>query len=121
VHRAITPIYIVDDDESVRKAVKRLLTSYGHVVQAFESAEAFLASVNTSGKGIIILDKCMPGMGGMAFQEKLMQLSSPMNIIFVTAFATLNDRELALKRGASGFLLKPFDHEVLLELIDSVP
>ena len=113
-------IYIVDDDESVCRALGRLLKSAGYCARAFNSAQSFLDSINTGACGILILDVCMPEMGGFQLQEKLNQLRSGLQVILITAHAQTGYRERAMDSGARRFLNKPFGDEELLTLIRSL-
>ena len=113
-------IYIVDDDEVFAKSLKRLLQSTGYFTEVFSSAQSFLDSVPAYyKKGILILDLRMPGMNGFQLQEKLKELRSDLEIIFVTADAQPGDRDQAIESGAIAFLQKPFQEQTLFEMIDS--
>lgn len=113
-------IYIVDDDEAFAKSLKRLLQSTGYFTEVFSSAQSFLDSVPAYyKKGILILDLRMPGMNGFQLQEKLKELRSDLEIIFVTADAQPGDRDQAIESGAIAFLQKPFQEQTLFEMIDS--
>ena len=113
-------IYIVDDDESVRRALSRLMKSVGYNAETFNSAQTFFDSVPVDTQGILILDVRMPDMDGFQVQAKLNALHSKLKIIFITAHAQAGDRERAMATGAKGFLQKPFSDESLLGLIDSI-
>jgi len=111
-------MYLVDDDASLRKAIKRLLRSAGYGAETFSSARSFLDSVPLhDAEGLLILDLRMPGMDGFELQDKLNELRCALKIIIITADAKVGDRERALQNGAVGFLQKPFQDESLLELI----
>jgi FixJ family two-component response regulator len=111
-------IYIVDDDEMYNLSLKRLLVSAGYFAESFLSAQSFLDSVSVNYEtGVLILDLRMPGMDGFALQEKMNELLSPLQIIFITADAQPGDRDLAIKAGAIGFLQKSFHEDSLFELI----
>ena len=111
-------LFVVDDDLSVRVALKRLLASSGYEVETFSSGQSFLDSVPTDTEGILILDLRMPGLDGFQVQDKLKELHSPMKIIFITAHAQAGDRERALRQGAVGFLMKPFNEDSLFDYIN---
>jgi FixJ family two-component response regulator len=111
------PVYIVDDDGSVRKAVRRLLTSAGYDVEEFASGEDFLEAVPTDRRAVVVLDVRMPGLDGLELQRRLVRAESPLRIIFVTAFPQPGEAERGLEDGAVGFLEKPFDAAELLELV----
>ena len=113
-------IYIVDDDESVRRALSRLMKSTGYDAETFDSAQLFLDSVPPDTQGILILDIRMPDIDGFELQKRLGALRSKLQIIFITAQAQAGDRERAMESGAKGFLQKPFSDKSLLDLISSV-
>jgi len=113
-------IYLVDDDESVRRALSRLMKSAGYTIETFNSAQSFLDSVPPDTQGILILDIRMPDIDGFQVQKKLSALHSNLQIIFITAHAQAGDRERAIEAGAKGFLQKPFSDKSLLDLINSV-
>ena len=113
-------IYILDDDEAVGKAFSRLLRYAGYETEVFTSARGFLASVPPETEGVLILDIRMPEMDGFQVQGRLNGLHSNLQIIFVTAHVQAGDRERAMEAGAKGFLQKPFDEELLLDLISSL-
>jgi FixJ family two-component response regulator len=103
------PIFVLDDDESVRRALRRLIVSAGFQAETFPSLQSFLDSVPLESQGILILDIRMPGSDGFEVQRKLILQGSPLKIIFITAHAEAGDREYAMKTGAIGFLQKPIN------------
>ena len=113
-------IYIIDDEESVGKALSRLADSAGFKAEVFHSAQSFLDSVPLNdAHGVLILDLRMPGMGGFELFQKLKEFHCELKVIFITGYAEPGDRERAMREGAVGFLLKPFQDASLLELIHS--
>ena len=110
-------IFVVDDDAFVRGALKTLLRSAGYDVQAFESAEEFLADTAEDQKGVLILDVSMPGMSGLELQKRLDDTGRKLPIIFITAYEDARARKLALEAGAEEFLQKPFEDETLLDAV----
>ena len=110
-------VFVVDDDGSVRRALARLLRSAGHEVLAFPSAREFCEAVPSDTAGVIVLDIRMPETDGFELQNRLRDRRSPLKVILVTAFAQPGDRDLALRQGAVGFLVKPFEDILLLDLI----
>lgn len=108
-------VSIVDDDESFRAALQRLLRSAGFSVRSFASAEDFLNSSQQQETGCLIADIRMPGMSGLDLQTKLNDDHSPIPIIFISAHGDEKMRLQAMRGGAVKFLAKPFDDAVLLE------
>jgi len=111
-------ISVVDDDESIREAVKNLMRSVGLRVGAFASAEEFLQSEHVRQTACLILDVRMPGMSGLELQRQLVASHSRVPIIFITAHGDGMAQARALEAGAVAFLYKPFAEEVLLKAID---
>jgi FixJ family two-component response regulator len=111
-------IVIVDDDESVRRALKRLLKSSDFRVEVFASARDFLDFAHLRETSCLILDVRMPGMDGLELQRQL-AASHHIPIIFITGHGDEDTRERALQAGAAGFLAKPFSEEALLSAVHS--
>ena len=118
--KTFSPVFIVDDDPSVRNALARMLNLEGYKVEAFSSARGFLDSVPTDVKGCLVLDIYMSEMDGFALQLKMKSLGYHLPIVFMSAHAKTNERDYALEHGAAGFLLKPFENNSLLEIIERV-
>lgn len=114
----IPAVSIIDDDESARIAVARLVRSVGFVAHAFPSARAFLHSAQLMETACLISDVQMPEMSGIQLQDALRALGHDIPVIFVTAFPEETIRAQALGRGAICFLSKPFDGESLLRCLD---
>jgi FixJ family two-component response regulator len=110
---------IVDDDESVRNSISSLLRSAGYKTLTFESAEAFLGSGLISDADSLVLDVKMPGLSGIELQRRLIDLNHMVPIIFITAHADDEIREVALAQGALAFFAKPFNDEALLSALGS--
>jgi FixJ family two-component response regulator len=111
-------VMIVDDDESVRRAARRLIRSYGYAVETFVSADDFLAAGRLSETACLVLDVQMPGLNGLELQSRLVAEGHPVSIIFITAFDDENARAQALKAGALSYLVKPFEEADLLNSIN---
>jgi FixJ family two-component response regulator len=112
-------VMIVDDDESVRRAARRLIKSYGLPVETFASADDFLASGRLSETACLVLDVQMPGLNGLELQSRLVAAGGhQVPIIFITAFNDENARAQALKAGALCYLVKPFEEADLLNSIN---
>jgi FixJ family two-component response regulator len=110
-------VAVVEDDESYRAAVQRLLKSAGLPVRSFASAEDFLKSGQQEETGCLIADIQMPGMSGLDLQAKLNADRCPIPIIFITAHGDEEMRLQAMRAGAVKFLAKPFDGAILLESV----
>ena len=117
MHRESFTVYVVDDDESIRKALKRLLRSMGYHAVAFESAEDFMETTSCRGEGCLVLDIRLPGMTGLDLQEKLASSGVKYPVIFMTAHDNPQWQERAKKAGALAYLRKPFDEQSLLGAI----
>ena len=110
-------ISIVDDDESVRQGLSRLLTSVGFAVNTFSSAEEYLSSDQLERAGCLILDIRMSGMNGIELQRQLVANHSEVPVIFITAHEEETERVQALEGDARTVLIKPFSEEALLNAI----
>src|ERR1700685_4640078 len=112
-------ISIVDDDASIREALKSLMRSVRFNVEAFASAEEFLASERLNDTACLILDVTLPGMSGFDLQNHLIAERRGIPIIFITAQADEASRQRALKSGAIDLLGKPVRREPLFKAIRS--
>jgi len=113
-----TPVIsIVDDDESVRLALRSLVRSLGYGSKVFASAEEFLESSHLNETSCLISDVQMPGMNGIELQCRLKRLDCNAPVIFITAFPDERNQALALERGAIGYLEKPFEGRTMAQLI----
>jgi FixJ family two-component response regulator len=111
-------ISIVDDDDSVREALKSLIGSVGFRAEAFGSGEEFLSSSFIYETDCLITDVRMPGgMSGLELQERLNNAHSDIPIIFISAHDDGDARTRALRAGAVDFLQKPFSEDSLLGAI----
>jgi FixJ family two-component response regulator len=110
-------VSVVDDDESVCKALRRLLRSFGLDAEMFATAEEFLARVSGESPACLILDVRMPGMSGLELQQHLNTAGRRIPIVFITAHEDQQARRAALAAGAVDFLIKPFDELVLLRAV----
>jgi FixJ family two-component response regulator len=112
-------VAIVDDDESVQRALQDLIESDGLSALCFSSAEQFLDSEARSQAACLIADLRMPGMSGLELQAQLKAQRCPIPIIFITAHGDAEMRIYAMREGAVEFLSKPFDDEVLLQTVNT--
>src|ERR1700752_5079545 len=110
-------VAIVDDDESVQRALQDLIESDGLFALCFGSAEQFLDSGARHKAACLIADVRMPGMSGLELQAKLKAERCRIPVIFITAHGDLKTRTQAMRGGALKFLAKPFDNSVLLEAV----
>jgi FixJ family two-component response regulator len=110
-------VAVVDDDESFRGALQRLLKSAGFQVRGFASAEDFLKSGRQHETGCLIADIRMPGMSGLDLQAKLNADHFPIPTIFISAHGDEKMRLQAMRGGAVKFFAKPFDDAILLESV----
>jgi DNA-binding NtrC family response regulator len=108
------PVYVVDDDSSVRESVGSLIRSAGWLVEAFESARQFLESPWATQPGCVVLDLELPGMSGLELQRKL---DPRFSVIFLTGRGDIPTSVRAMKAGAQEFLTKPPPEDELLEAI----
>ena len=112
-------VSIVDDDASIREALKSLMRSVRFGVDAYGSAEEFLASERVNDTACLILDVYLPGMNGFELQRHLKTEGRDIPIIFITAHSDEVSRQRALEGGAIDFLSKPVRREILLKAIQS--
>jgi len=108
-------VHVVDDDDSVRTGVVRLLEAAGYEALAYRSAGEFLlARAQRDAPGCIVLDVRMPGPSGLELQEALTRLEVPLPIVFLTGHGDIPMSVRAMKAGAVDFLTKPVSRETLL-------
>jgi FixJ family two-component response regulator len=113
-------ISIVDDDRSVRRALRRLIGSAGYLVETFASGAEFLRSMPSTRTACLVLDIYLEGMTGFELQEQLAANRVAIPIIFMTAHDDAATRERIRRSGAAGYLGKPFDGLALLDAIHRV-
>jgi len=110
-------VAIVDDDESVQRALQDLIESDGLSALCFGSAEQFLDSEARNEAACLIADVRMPGLSGLELQAKLKAERCRIPVVFITAHGDAEMRIHAIREGAVQFLSKPFDDTVLLEIV----
>lgn len=110
-------VSVVDDDESVRESLPDLLRELGYAVQAFASAEEFLASQYLDQTRCLILDIAMPGMSGPDLQRELKHRRHDIPIVFITAHRDETVRPRALEQGAVECLFKPLSEQDLVQAL----
>lgn len=111
-------VHIVDDDDSLRTALARLLGAAGFTVRTYPSAAAFLEQPPAPGAGCILLDVHMPGLSGLQLQDYLVSVHSPLPIVFLSGGADIAMSVRAIKAGAEDFLAKPVSSEALFEAVE---
>ena len=111
-------VYVVDDDEAVRDSLQWLLEGKDYRVRCFESAEAFLSRYDPREVACLIADIRMGGMSGMELQERLLERSSPLPVVFITGHGDVPMAVESMKKGALDFIQKPFNQEQLIALVD---
>ena len=110
-------VFVVDDDSSVREAIKSLIKSVGLRVETFESAQQFLESKRPEVPGCVVLDVRLPGLSGLDLQRELAAHDINLPIIFITGYGDIPMSVTAMKAGALEFLTKPFRDQDLLDAI----
>ena len=111
-------VFVVDDDRSVRTALRRLIQSLGFKVETFDSAQAFLKQEPHDGPACLVLDVRMPGMSGIELQQQLTKAGLGMPIIFITGHGNIPLSVQAMKAGAVDFIEKPFEDQKLIDAIN---
>ena len=110
-------VYVIDDDASLRRALKRLIHSIGLNAETFETARAFMDHGAPRHPGCLVLDVRMPGTSGIELQEQLIASGLEIPIIFITGHGSIPMSVKAIKAGAIDFIEKPFEDQ---QLIDSI-
>jgi FixJ family two-component response regulator len=110
-------VFVVDDDDAIRKAVSRLLRSAGIAVAAFASPREFLAQYDPTAPGCLVLDIAMPGFDGLQLQTTLGEKGNVLPIIFLTGHGDVSKSVQAMKHGAFDFLSKPVKDKDLLTVV----
>ena len=110
-------VFVVDDDVSVREAMKNLLRSVGLKVATFSRADEFLASEPASAPSCLVLDVRLPGLSGLDLQRQLAEINRAIPIVFITGHGDVPMSVRAMKAGAVEFLTKPFRDQDLLDAV----
>ena len=110
-------IAVIDNDESIRRALQRLLRSSGYAVEAFSSAEEFLECHAVDHTDCLLVDVHLAGASGLQLQHRLMDAEQQIPTVFITSRQDEYSRQTALQAGATDFLCKPFDTDTLLQSI----
>lgn len=110
-------VFVVDDDQLIRIALRRLIESVGLNVETYDSPEAFLDGYDRSRPGCLVLDVRLPGQSGLDLQKRLLDRKDLVPIVFITGHGDVPMSVRAIKAGAVDFLQKPFDDQTLLDAI----
>src|SRR3954466_7016657 len=110
-------VFVIDDDESVRRGLKRFLRSANYENEVFESAADFLARPAHPGPACVIVDVQMPGINGIDFQQALIQRRRDEHLVFITGHGNIPMCAQVMKAGAVDFLPKPFKPKELLDCV----
>jgi FixJ family two-component response regulator len=110
-------VFVVDDDVSIREALRNLLRSVGWKVEAFGTAQEFLSSKRADAPACLVLDVRLPGLSGLDLQRQLVEANVQIPIIFITAHGDIQMSVRAMKAGAVEFLTKPFRDQDLLDAV----
>jgi FixJ family two-component response regulator len=111
-------IYVVDDDDGMRRALSLLLNTVGYKTAAFASPKDFLDAFKPDAAGCLVLDIRMPGMSGLELQQHLNRMGSMLPVIFITGHGDVPMAVQAMKEGAFEFVQKPFRDQDLLDRIN---
>jgi RNA polymerase sigma factor (sigma-70 family) len=117
MNEPLSIVFVVDDDDSVRRALRRLIRSVGLQVELFSSAQEFLQRPRSDVPSCMILDVRLPGISGLDFQRRLAEDKIHIPIIFITGHGDIRMTVRAMKAGAVEFLPKPFNDQDLLDAI----
>lgn len=110
-------VFLVDDDATVRRSIRRLLCTWGFEVEEFDSAETFLTRPAHDGAACAVLDLMMPGLDGLALQRRLVELGRSLPIIFLSGHGDVRSAARAFREGAVDFLTKPVEESALVEAV----
>jgi FixJ family two-component response regulator len=111
-------VFVVDDDPSIREAIKSLISLVGVRVETFGTAQEFLRSERPDLPGCVVLDVELPGLSGLDLQRELAAHGIKIPIIFITGYGDIPMSVRAMKAGATEFLTKPFRDQDLLDAIE---
>ena len=111
-------VFVIDDDDSVRKSLERMLDAAQYRVELFKSASEFLSRPAHPGPSCVIVDVQMPGLTGIELQKAFIQRGREEQLVFITGHGNIPMCAEAMKAGAVDFLPKPFKHKELLESVE---
>jgi len=111
-------VYVVDDDDGMRRALDSLLSTVGYATAVFSRPSEFLARFNADAPGCLVLDIRMPDMSGLELQQHLNRMGAMLPVIFITGHGDIPMAVQAMKEGAFEFIQKPFREQDLLDRIN---
>ncbi len=114
---ATAKVFVIDDDQSIRKSLRRLLDASNYETEVFESASEFLSRSTHPGPSCVIVDVQMPGLNGIDFQKAMLEGGREEQLVFITGHGDIPMCARAMKAGAVDFLPKPFKPRQLLESV----
>ncbi len=112
-------VHLIDDDEGVREGLTILLAEAGFTVRAHKSGSDFLDVLPSATSGVIISDIRMPGIDGLELQQRLKAANHNLPLIFITGHGDIQMAVQAIKEGASDFIEKPFDDQILIDAVNT--
>lgn len=111
-------VYIIEDDDSIRKALTNTLSSAGYSVKSFSTPNSFLSNIDIEHPAVIILDMLLPEMSGIGVQIEILKTHQSIPIIFISGESSVDQAIFAMKHGAIDFLIKPFLTKDLIPVIE---
>lgn len=111
-------VYIVEDDDSIRKALTNTLNSAGYSVKSFSTPNSFLSNIDIKHPAVIVLDMLLPETSGIGVQIEILKIHQSIPIIFISGESSVDQAVFAMKHGAIDFLLKPFLTKDLIPVIE---
>lgn len=112
-------VFVVDDDPALLRLIRKLLETSGRKVETFSSASEFLEGYRPERPGCLVLDVRMPGMSGLALQERLAADEIPLPILIITGYGDVPVAVQAMRQGAFDFIEKPFSGQILIDRIEA--
>ena len=112
-------VFLIDDDESMRISLSRMLRELGYLVEDYSSAKSFIETSTPVSPAVILLDMQMPDMTGLDLQEALIKMGRKTPIVFVSGQSHPHQIVQSLKKGALDFLFKPFNLDELLKAVSA--
>jgi len=110
-------VFIIDDDDACRDSIRELFVGVGLAAAVFSSAFEFLAALDSTWRGCLVLDLRMPSMNGIALQKRLQEMGVHLPIVFVSGSVDIPTAVQAIRDGAVDFLQKPYPQQQLLDAI----